>query len=101
LCLYAGIGVDTYYLLGAALGLAQWRALAFNPLLIEEDLRHEMPSRCVLAAQHEKCDYALVLEDAFVCSGCIEFYRCLGAEREIRVVKGLLRAIRKEQGARV
>ena len=97
LSLYTGLSVVTYCLFGAVLGLAQWRALMSNAILIEEDFRHGLPSRCVFATQPQKCDYALVLENPSICFGCIEFYRCLGAEPEIITAQRLLKSIR--QGA--
>ncbi len=99
LCMYAGLSVASFYLLGTLLGLTQWRALMLNPLLVEEDFRHARPSKCLFAVQEEKCGYALVLEKPFICTGCIEFYCCLGAEKEILAVQRLLQVIRQDQRA--
>ncbi len=94
LCQYAKLDRNAYFRLCALLGKIQWRALVLNPLLVEEDLTHESPSRCLFAPQTYKQDCALVLENPFVCSGCVEFYRCLGAEREMAALHSLLDEIR-------
>ena len=93
ICFYAGIERSTYFRLCALLGRIQWTALELNPLLVEEDLSHQTPSRCLFAPQPFKQDYALVLEDAQVCHGCMEFYQCLAAERELLALRTLLMAI--------
>jgi hypothetical protein len=94
ICRYAGIERSAYFRLCALLGRVQWRALELNPLLVEEDFSHQVPSRCLFAPQQYKEDYALVLEDPQVCHGCMEFYHCLAAEAEILALQTMLSEIR-------
>ena len=90
IALYAGFSLDTYFLICALLGAAQWRVLESNPLLVSEDLIHSGDSRCLFTAQSCKQDYALLLEKPYVCRGCFEFFRCLGADSEMLALKRVL-----------
>jgi hypothetical protein len=95
LCSYANLEQDVFLLLGAILGIIQWRALVLNPLLAsQDDLRHSQPSRCLFAEQPSKNEYALVLEDLHICRGCLQFYRCLGAEGDIEALLVLMARLR-------
>jgi len=94
ICVYAGIDRNEYFRLCTLLGKIQWTALRLNPLLVEEDFRHESPSRCLFALQPFKQDYALSVEDPQVCQGCVDFYRCLGVETEILALCALLTELR-------
>ena len=95
ICSYAQMGQDDYVALCTLLGRAQWRVLMLNPLLVEEDLGHRTPSLCLFAPQPFKQDYALTLETPHVCKGCIEFYQCLGAEREILAIQSFLAGLHR------
>lgn len=90
ICRYAGMDRNEYFRLCALLGKIQWTALQLNPLLVEEDFSHVAPSPCLFAPRPFKQDFALALDDPQVCQGCIDFYRCLGAETEILVLQALL-----------
>ncbi|MBX7258905.1 MAG: hypothetical protein K1Y02_21255 [Candidatus Hydrogenedentes bacterium] len=95
LCSYANLEPDVFLLLGAILGIIQWRALILNPLLAsQDDLRHAQPSRCLFAEQPTKNEYALVLEDLHICRGCLQFYRCLGGEGDIEALLVLMARLR-------
>lgn len=87
---YAHLPCDAYLLVCSLLGLTQWRALTLNPLLVEEDFIHGTPSTCLFSSRPFKQDYALLFEEPHVCSGCLAFLRCLGAEPE---VEALLQAL--------
>ncbi len=87
ICLYSGIEPEVYLLLYSMLGLIQWWALEPNPHLIPEDFFHPAGPNSLLARQEYKQDYALILESPSVCSGCLEFYRCLGAELEVHALQ--------------
>jgi len=66
-----------------------------NPLLAsQDDLRHAQPSRCLFAEQPAKNEYAFVLEDLHICRGCLQFYRCLGAENDIEALLVLMARLR-------
>lgn len=95
ICAYAQMDRDTYIALCTLLGQAQWRVLTLNPLLVEEDLGHWTPSRCLFAPQPYKQDYALTLESPHVCKGCVEFYQCLGAENEILVIQACIAGLQR------
>jgi hypothetical protein len=90
LCRYAGLNAGSYLLLCTLLGATQWRALLLNPMLVAEDFRHGPPCNCLFAEQHNKQEFALLLESPQICSGCVDFYRCLGAEREIEMLLNYL-----------
>jgi len=90
LCSYARLELEEYLLLCALQGLTQWRALQLNPLLIEEDLNHHVPPLCLFAVPPTTQEYALLLEEPQICRGCLQFYCCLGAEEEIRVVQQVI-----------
>lgn len=95
LCHYANMDRDVFLLLGAILGIIQWRALVLNPLLAsQDDLRHAQPSRCLFAEQPTKNEFALVLEDLHICRGCLQFYRCLGAEADVEALLVLMARLR-------
>lgn len=91
---FAGVSVPQYLRVCAALGLVQWRALEQNDLLVADDFLHAAPSGCLFVPRVRKPDYALAFEQPCICHGCFEFYRCLGAEREIVVVTQLLQSLR-------
>lgn len=86
ICRYLNITRAVYFLVSSLLGLTQWRTLQQNPLLIEEDLMHEVPQNCLFANQSHIQNYALLLERPYICADCIEFYRCMGAEPEIEAL---------------
>ncbi|GMV91034.1 MAG: hypothetical protein AMXMBFR82_08120 [Candidatus Hydrogenedentota bacterium] len=90
ICRYAGMDRNDYFRLCALLGKIQWTVLQLNPLLVEEDFSHVSPSPCVYAPRPFKQDFALTLENPQLCQGCIDFYRCLGAETEILALRMLL-----------
>ncbi|MCL4694412.1 MAG: hypothetical protein KJ060_18120 [Candidatus Hydrogenedentes bacterium] len=90
ICRYAGMGRNDYFRLCALLGKIQWTVLQLNPLLVEEDFSHVSPSPCLYAPRPFKQDFALALENPQICPGCLDFYRCLGAETEILALRMLL-----------
>lgn len=90
---FAGIAPHRYLQVCAALGLTQWRTLDLNPMLVAEDLVHTEPGDCLFARRAFKSDYALAFERPSVCFGCIEFYHCLGADREVATAVELVRTL--------
>lgn len=84
---YLGVTEDDYLLMGALLGLSQWRVLDFNPLIRPEDGMQCSDNTCLYAPRNSVRDYALVLEQAHVCSSCRQFYRCLGVETELCLIQ--------------
>jgi len=94
IALFAGIAIENYVRVCAVLGLTQWRALELNPMLVVEDFVHTEPGDCLFVRRAYKPDYAIALERPVICPGCIEFYRCLGAEREIGAALDLFRSLR-------
>jgi len=91
---YAGIDLNSYFLLCCTLGLTQWRALQQIESFHEEDLRHTDPSDCLFSEQFCQQDYALLMERPRICQGCKEFYRCLGLEEEIHALRLVLQYVR-------
>ena len=88
---YAGIDRDVYLLICCVLGLIQWRVLQLNPLMVSEDfVVCEEPPLCLYAARSSLRDYALAFERPFVCTSCLEFFRCLGAEPETLALQEVL-----------
>ena len=94
ICTYTGLDRGAYLLLCALVGTTQWRTLAMNPLLIPEDFHHGAVCKCLFSHQICREDFALVLEEPEVCSNCIAFYRCLGAERDVDSLLGFLNSFR-------
>ncbi len=94
ICTYTGLDHGSYLLLCALLGVTQWRTLALNPLLVAEDFHHGPPCKCLFSHQPCKEDFALLLEDPEVCMSCLEFYRCLGVERDVDALTGYIRSFR-------
>lgn len=92
---FANISVTQFLRICAALGLTQWRALDRNPVLVVEDFAHVEPGECLFARRARRSEYALAFDLPCVCTGCFEFYHCLGADREIGAVAELLRPLHK------
>jgi len=90
---HAGLSVCEYLSLAALLGLVVWRALRDNPDLRFEDLLHESPENCLFATQPAICEYALLLEQPYICGGCIAFFRCLGVETEMLLLREAIRNV--------
>lgn len=91
ICRYAGIGRDFYLTVCALLGLVQWRTLALNELLIDEDfIAHEDTPGCLFATRGTFREFALAFDYPDVCDSCLGFYRCLGAEPEIMALQEVL-----------
>ena len=91
ICRYVGIERDVYLLICCLLGLAQWRVLQLNPLMVWEDfIVCETPPRCLYAARTTMEEYALAFERPFICAPCLEFFRCLGAEPETLALQEVL-----------
>lgn len=83
ICRYAGISQNAYLILCALLGISQWSVLNSNPLLRLEDLMHPQASNCLFVRPDGIQNFALFLEKPRVCRGCVDFYHCLGADREV------------------
>lgn len=83
ICYYAGISKGAYLTILGLLGISQWTVLKSNPLLKPEDLNHPPGANCLYATQKGIENFALQLDNARVCPGCIDFYHCLGADREL------------------
>lgn len=94
ICTYTGLDRGAYLLLCALLGTTQWRTLGMNPLLIPEDFHHGAVCKCLFSHQVCREDFALILEEPEVCSNCIAFYRCLGAERDVDSLLSFLNSFR-------
>ena len=94
ICHYARIAESSYAALCSLLGLSQWHVLNANPLLKLEDLIHPPSQHCLFVKPDPFHDYALILEDPFVCRGCMDFYHCLGADTELLAVIDTLSSIR-------
>lgn len=90
---YLGISEEDYVMMGALLGLTQWRVLERNSLLNPEDWLQEDHAPCLFTPRMTVYDYALMLERAPICAGCREFYRCLGAETELCLIRELCEAL--------
>lgn len=95
ICRYAGISQDQYIVLSSLLGILQWRTLESNPLLIMEDLIHPASSNCLFMMPGKIHEFVLLLEDPRVCGGCIDFYHCLGVDRELVAVMDTLKTMRE------
>jgi hypothetical protein len=91
----AGLSVGYLYLLCAVLALVQWRALQRNPLLVAEDFLHTEPATCLYACHTGRVSQHLALARLSICRPCVEFYACLGAERELEELQRLLTLLRK------
>jgi len=91
--LFAGISPAQYLRLCGALGLTQWRTLELNETLVAEDFAHTDPRECLFVQRPHKSDYALALEQPSICSGCFEFYHCLGADAEIVALAEMLKSL--------
>lgn len=91
---YAGIARPLYLVTAGLLGLLYWRALEQNPLLIWEDFKvKEDAAGCLCARRDLICEYAIAFETPTICSGCLQFFRCLGAEAEVLILQSVLRQI--------
>ena len=90
---YAGLSICEYHSLATLLGIVVWRALCENPLLRNEDLLHEYPEKCLFTIQPTICEYTLLLEQPYICEGCIDLFRCLGAETEMFFLRNLIHHI--------
>lgn len=86
---YLGVTEDDYLAMGVLLGLAQWRVLNVNELIRPEDWLHEPDGSCLYAPRRSVQDYALLLENPYLCSSCRDFYCCLGAETELCLIQEL------------
>ena len=94
ICGYTGIDRDMYLLICCLLGLVQWRVLQLNPLMVWEDfVVCETPPLCLYAERNAMEDYALAFERPFVCTPCLEFLRCLGAEPETLALQEVLERV--------
>lgn len=92
---YAGTELFRYLELCLALGLVQRKALACNPLIINENLNHPENERCLFNCTGEIQSYALQVEGLNVCVACREFYLCLCCEREFEQLDRQLNLLRK------
>lgn len=90
---YLGLEVDTYLLTCSLLGLMQWRVLALNPLLRPEDFLQHESDFCLYSNRSSVQEYIPLLEEPAVCQGCHDFYHCLGADGELRVLDAMLKHI--------
>ncbi len=97
---YAGLDLETYFLICGLLGLTQWRALETNPLLRSEDFIHNAPRQCLFSNLPYKQDYALLFERPRVCGGCLDFFRCLGVEPEVEALGQVLDFVGSPETAR-
>lgn len=93
ICRYAGISQNAYLILCGLLGMSQWSVLNLNPLLRLEDLMHPKESKCLFVRPDGIQGFALFLEEPRVCRGCVDFYHCLGADREVIALLDTLAAI--------
>jgi hypothetical protein len=94
ICGYVQTSKDVYLLICSILGLIQWRVLSLNPLLIGEDfIVDEDPPGCLYAKRATIQEYALAFERPYVCYPCLEFFRCLGAERETLTLQEILNGV--------
>jgi len=88
---YARIPRSLYLLTAIMLGLLHWRVLQLNTLLIWEDfLIREEQAGCLCARRSSLQEYALAFENPQICNTCLEFFRCLGAERETFILLHIL-----------
>ena len=87
---YAGISADACLAVCALLGLAEWRSLMDNDLIIEEDFHHSEPSKCLFGARSSKPSHASIFDRPQVCKACVEFYTCLSAGLEMAALDLLL-----------
>ena len=99
ICRYAGISRSTYLTLCGLLGISQWSALDSNPLLRPEDLLHPPKANCLFATPGDIESFALLLEDPWICPGCVDFYHCLGADREVVALLDALGKLRRTLNA--
>ncbi len=84
---YAGLPQAGYLLVGALLGLVQWRALSENPVLRGEDFIHEEPPRCLYVPRLLIEDYAVAFEQPWVCPSCWQFYSFLTPRAEVAALR--------------
>ncbi|MFP4502321.1 MAG: hypothetical protein ACLFTT_15065 [Candidatus Hydrogenedentota bacterium] len=84
---YAGMTQAGYLLVGALLGLVQWRALWENPVLRGEDFIHEEPPRCLYVPRLLIEDYAVAFEHPWVCPSCWQFYSFLIPRAEVAALR--------------
>ena len=87
---YAGIPRPLYLLICVVLGLAYWRVLEMNPLLIWEDLFVREDPECLCASRGTVQEYALAFERPWICPACLEFFRCTGIEPETAALQEVL-----------
>ena len=90
ICAFAELRQEDYLLVCSVMGLTKLRTLMLNPDLIEEDFIHRNQPSCLYASKKHAQDYALALEQRHVCGGCLEFFRCLGAEPEVEALQSVL-----------
>lgn len=93
---YAGIEHERFLLICSLLGLTTWRTLSLNPILKLEDLHHPESDVCLFAPRAHRQDYALLFDrfdQLTICPGCIDFFRCLGAEPEIDALLTVLNRV--------
>ncbi len=84
---YARIGRGEYLLTCAMMGLLQYKALAKNEFLVEEDFIHTNCPECLFSTLDAKQKYALLFEEPVICYGCLEFFNCLGVEDEVSALQ--------------
>lgn len=86
---YLRVTEEEYMVMGVFLGLAQWRVLDGNHLIRPEDWIHDPDGSCLYSPCDSVQDYALLMENAYLCGSCRDFYCCLGAETELCLIQEL------------
>ena len=80
---YVDLSLNEYMKLCLALALVQRQALCMNPMLKSEDMIHSAHEPCLFNRNLGIQNFAIHLEHMMVCTGCRDFYHCLGCDREM------------------
>ena len=98
---YAGVPQSQFLLTLTTLEVLQWRSLALNALLTPEDFLHERACGCLFERKLLIEENALLFERPGVCPQCLQFYRFLCPEDELRALEEVVTATRASVKARV
>ncbi len=90
---YLGVSEGIYFIVLSLVGIIDLRTLNLNPLLSEEDLIYKCSKDCLLARPKRAHEYVLCLERPYICRGCLDFYKCLKADSEVKILLSLFNCL--------
>jgi hypothetical protein len=96
---YANLSGCEYLAVCSCLALVQWRALQSHALLMPEDFVHRTAGPCLFSRQRYRYEYAAALDGLTVCGACFGFYRCLGLDAELSVLRTVLGIVSRHRYA--